>query len=35
VLRVSINQRYALDDVARAHADLAAGRTKGSSVILP
>lgn len=35
VLRVSINQRFALDDVARAHADLAAGRTKGSSVILP
>jgi len=34
-LKVSIQQRYGLDDVARAHADLAAGRTSGSSVILP
>lgn len=34
-LKVSINQRYALEDVARAHADLAAGKTRGSSVILP
>lgn len=35
VLKVSIQQRYGLDEVARAHADLAAGRTSGSSVILP
>jgi len=35
VLRISINQRYALKDLARAHADLQGGRTTGSSVILP
>jgi NADPH2:quinone reductase len=35
VLKVSINQRYALADIAKAHADLEAGRTTGSSVILP
>ena len=35
LLKVSIQQRYSLDDVARGHADLAAGRTSGSSVILP
>lgn len=35
VLNVSINQRYALSDTAKGHADLAAGRTSGSSVILP
>lgn len=34
-LRVSVNQRYALKDIARAHADLESGRTTGSSVILP
>ncbi len=34
-LKISINQRYALADVAKAHADLEAGRTTGSSVILP
>lgn len=34
-LRVSINQRYALDDLARAHADLETGKTTGSSVIVP
>jgi len=34
-LRVSINQRYALDDLARAHADLETGKTTGSSVIIP
>jgi len=32
---VSINQRYALDDLARAHADLETGKTTGSSVIIP
>ena len=35
VLKVSINQRYPLADIAKAHADLEAGRTTGSSVILP
>lgn len=35
VLKVNIQQRYRLNEVARAHADLAAGRTSGSSVILP
>ncbi len=35
VLQVAINQRYALTDAAKAHADLAAGRTSGSSVLLP
>jgi NADPH2:quinone reductase len=34
-LRVSINQRYALDELSRAHADLETGRTTGSSVIIP
>jgi NADPH2:quinone reductase len=34
-LRVAIQQRYALRDVARAHADLEAGLTTGSSVLLP
>ncbi len=34
-LKVSINQRYALADIARAHADLEGGRTTGSSVIVP
>jgi NADPH2:quinone reductase len=34
-LKVSIHQRYALKDIARAHADLESGRTTGSSVILP
>jgi NADPH2:quinone reductase len=34
-LKVSINQRYKLEDVARAHTDLAGGKTTGSSIILP
>jgi len=34
-LKVSINQRYQLEDVAQAHADLAGGKTTGSSIILP
>jgi NADPH2:quinone reductase len=34
-LKISINQRYKLEEVARAHADLEGGRTTGSSVILP
>jgi NADPH:quinone reductase len=35
VLKVSINQRYPLAEAAKAHADLEAGRTTGSSVLIP
>ncbi|MFM2286998.1 MAG: hypothetical protein RL684_141 [Pseudomonadota bacterium] len=34
-LRVRIGQRYPLRDAARAHADLEARRTSGSSILLP
>lgn len=34
-LKVAIHQRYALDEVAKAHADLESGRTSGSSVLIP
>ncbi len=34
-LKLSINQRYKLDDIAQAHADLEMGKTTGSSIILP
>ena len=34
-LKVSINQRYKMQDVAQAHTDLAGGKTSGSSIILP
>jgi NADPH2:quinone reductase len=34
-IRVDIEQRYALADVAKAHADLAARKTVGSTVIVP
>ena len=34
-LKVSINQRYPLADIAKAHAELEGGRTTGSSIILP
>jgi NADPH2:quinone reductase len=34
-IRVAIEQRYALADVAKAHADLAARRTSGSCVLVP
>jgi NADPH2:quinone reductase len=34
-LKISINQRYAMKDIARAHDELQSGRTTGSSVILP
>ena len=33
VLKVEINQRYALEDAASAHADMAGRRTTGSSVL--
>jgi NADPH2:quinone reductase len=35
VLTVSIHQRYALKDIAKAHADLESGKTTGSSVLIP
>jgi len=34
-VRVEINQRYALHDAARAHANLEARRTTGASLLLP
>jgi NADPH2:quinone reductase len=34
-VKTSINQRYALADVARAHEDLEARKTTGSTVLLP
>jgi NADPH2:quinone reductase len=34
-LKVSVNQRYPMADIAKAHADLEGGRTTGSTVILP
>ena len=34
-ITVEINQRYALEDVRKAHEDLEARRTTGSSVLLP
>ncbi|MEJ8572377.1 quinone oxidoreductase [Microbaculum marinum] len=35
IVRVHVNQRYKLSDVATAHRDLEARRTSGSSIILP
>ena len=35
VLRVPVRQRYALSDIATAHRDLEAGRTSGSTIIVP
>jgi NADPH2:quinone reductase len=35
VVRVVINQRYPLDEAARAHRDLEGRRTTGSSILLP
>jgi NADPH2:quinone reductase len=35
ILKININQRYALNDIAKAHTDLESGRTSGSSVIVP
>jgi len=35
VLRPHIGQRYRLDEAARAHADLEAGRTSGASILAP
>jgi NADPH2:quinone reductase len=35
VLSVHIGARYPLADAARAHADLEAGKTVGSSLLIP
>ncbi|MBU2407416.1 MAG: zinc-binding dehydrogenase, partial [Gammaproteobacteria bacterium] len=35
VLSVAATQRYAMADIAQAHRDLEAGRTKGSILIIP
>ena len=34
-IRIEINQRYALDDVAEAHRHLEARKTTGSTVLIP
>lgn len=34
-VKITVGQRYSLQDAARAHADLAAGRTTGSSLLIP
>ncbi len=34
-VKIAVNQRYALEDVAQAHIDLEARKTTGSSVLLP
>ncbi len=35
VLQATVGQRYPIDDIATAHRDLEAGRTSGSTLILP
>jgi NADPH:quinone reductase len=34
-VKITVGQRYGLQDAARAHADLAAGRTTGSTLLIP
>jgi NADPH2:quinone reductase len=34
-IRIDINQRYALKDVAQAHRDLEARKTTGSTILVP
>ncbi len=34
-VEITVGQRYSLEDAARAHADLEAGRTTGSSLLIP
>jgi NADPH:quinone reductase len=34
-IKIEINQRYALQDVAQAHRDLEARKTTGSSILIP
>lgn len=35
ILRITIGQRYPLADIARAHSDIEARRTQGSTILLP
>ena len=35
VIKVEIGQRYSLEDAVKAHGDLEAGRTSGSTIIVP
>jgi len=35
IVRINVNQTYALADAAAAHRDLEARRTTGSTVLLP
>lgn len=34
-VQITVGQRYSLEDAARAHADLQAGRTTGSTLLIP
>jgi NADPH2:quinone reductase len=34
-IKLNINQRYKMDDIAKAHAELESGKTTGSTVIIP
>jgi NADPH2:quinone reductase len=34
-VKIEVNQTYALKDVAQAHADLAARKTTGSTILIP
>lgn len=34
-VKITVGQRYGLEDAARAHADLVAGRTTGSTLLIP
>jgi NADPH2:quinone reductase len=34
-VKVRINQRYALKDAAKAHADLESRKTSGTTVLIP
>jgi NADPH2:quinone reductase len=34
-VKIKINQRYALQDAGKAHADLEARRTTGTTILLP
>ncbi len=34
-VKIEIMQRYALDEVVKAHEDLESGKTTGSSILIP
>ena len=34
-VKIEVNQRYALQDVAQAHRDLEARKTTGSTILIP